>query len=322
MHSSSLKVTLKPFVNLLCLDYCQIILEYRVNYYFLLLLNLIKGLPMSDIENALRAIARGAEALIPLDELKKKLESGRQLTIKLVMDPTAPDIHLGHTVIRNKLRTFQKLGHKIVLITGDFTAAIGDPSGKNATRPELPREQIIENAKTYAEQAFKILDKDLTEIRYNSEWCEKLGAAGTIKLASKLTVARMLERDDFSKRFASKQPIAIHEFLYPLFQGYDSVAIKADVELGGTDQKFNLLRSTFIQYKQKIYSVMDLMQDIIARAKANKQRIVLPEGTEERTLKAADRLVADGVADIILIGNPDEIHKLAAEFGLTHIDQT
>ena len=202
---------------------------------------------MSDIEKELREIARGAEEIIPLDELKKKLESGRQLTIKLGMDPTAPDIHLGHTVILNKLRTFQKLGHKIVLIIGDFTASIGDPSGKNATRPELPREQIIENAKTYAEQAFKILDKDLTEIRYNSEWCEKLGAAGTIKLASKLTVARMLERDDFSKRFASQQPIAIHEFLYPLFQGYDSVAIKSDVELGGTDQKFNLLMGRELQ---------------------------------------------------------------------------
>lgn len=202
---------------------------------------------MSDIEKALREIARGAEEIIPLDELKKKLESGRQLTIKLGMDPTAPDIHLGHTVILNKLRTFQKLGHKIVLIIGDFTASIGDPSGKNATRPELPREQIIENAKTYAEQAFKILDKDLTEIRYNSEWCEKLGAAGTIKLASKLTVARMLERDDFSKRFNSQQPIAIHEFLYPLFQGYDSVAIKSDVELGGTDQKFNLLMGRELQ---------------------------------------------------------------------------
>lgn len=202
---------------------------------------------MSDIENALREISRGAEEIIPLEELKKKLESGRQLVIKLGMDPTAPDIHLGHTVILNKLRTFQKLGHKIVLIIGDFTASIGDPSGKNATRPELPREQIIENAKTYAEQAFKILDKDLTEIRYNSEWAEKLGAAGTIKLASKLTVARMLERDDFSKRFASKQPIAIHEFLYPLFQGYDSVAIKSDVELGGTDQKFNLLMGRELQ---------------------------------------------------------------------------
>ena len=202
---------------------------------------------MSNIEMALKEIARGAEEIIPMDELKKKLESGRQLTIKLGMDPTAPDIHLGHTVILNKLRTFQKLGHKIVLIIGDFTAAIGDPSGKNATRPELPREQILINAKTYAEQAFKILDPELTEIRYNSEWCNKLGPAGTIKLASKLTVARMLERDDFSKRYAANQPIAIHEFLYPLFQGYDSVAIKSDVELGGTDQKFNLLMGRELQ---------------------------------------------------------------------------
>ena len=202
---------------------------------------------MADIESMLREIARGAEEIIPLDELKKKLESGRQLTIKLGMDPTAPDIHLWHTVILNKLRTFQKMGHKIVLIIGDFTASIGDPSGKNATRPELPRDKIEENARTYKEQVFKILDPALTEIRYNSEWAEKLGSAGTIRLASKLTVARMLERDDFSKRFASRQPIAIHEFLYPLFQGYDSVAIKADVELGGTDQKFNLLMGRELQ---------------------------------------------------------------------------
>lgn len=202
---------------------------------------------MADIEQALREIARGAEEIIPLDELKKKLESGRQLVIKLGMDPTAPDIHLGHTVILNKLRTFQKLGHKIVLIIGDFTASIGDPSGKNATRPELPREKIEENAQTYKDQVFKILDPALTEIRYNSEWADKLGSAGTIRLAAKLTVARMLERDDFSKRFAEKRPIAIHEFLYPLFQGYDSVAIKSDVELGGTDQKFNLLMGRELQ---------------------------------------------------------------------------
>ena len=202
---------------------------------------------MPDIEKALEEIARGAEEIIPLEELRKKLQSGRQLTVKLGMDPTAPDIHLGHTVILNKLRTFQKLGHRVVLIIGDFTASIGDPSGKNATRPQLSRDQIVANAKTYAEQVFKILDPKLTEIRYNSEWSEKLGAAGTIRLASKLTVARMLERDDFSKRFAANQPIAIHEFLYPLFQGYDSVAIKADIELGGTDQKFNLLMGRELQ---------------------------------------------------------------------------
>ncbi len=202
---------------------------------------------MVDVETQLREIARGAEEIIPLDELKKKLESGKQLVIKLGMDPTAPDIHLGHTVILNKLRTFQKFGHKIVLIIGDFTASIGDPSGKNATRPELSREQIEVNAATYKEQVFKILDPELTEVRYNSEWCNALGAIGTIRLASKLTVARMLERDDFSKRFSSQQPIAIHEFLYPLFQGYDSVALKSDVELGGTDQKFNLLMGRELQ---------------------------------------------------------------------------
>lgn len=202
---------------------------------------------MTDIESAMREITRGAEEIIPLEELRKKLESGRQLTVKLGMDPTAPDIHLGHTVILNKLRTFQKLGHKIVLIIGDFTASIGDPSGKNSTRPVLSRQAIEANAKTYADQVFRILDPKLTEIRYNSEWSEKLGAAGTIRLAAKLTVARMLERDDFSKRFAARQPIAIHEFLYPLFQGYDSVAIKADIELGGTDQKFNLLMGRELQ---------------------------------------------------------------------------
>lgn len=202
---------------------------------------------MVSVDEALREIARGAQEIIPLDELKKKLESGRQLIIKLGMDPTAPDIHLGHTVILNKLRTFQNLGHKVILIIGDFTASVGDPSGKNSTRPQLSREQIMINAKTYAEQAFKVLDPEKTEIRYNSEWLGKLGAEGMIRLASKLTVARMLERDDFTKRYQSGQPIAIHEFLYPLLQGYDSVALKSDVELGGTDQKFNLLMGRELQ---------------------------------------------------------------------------
>lgn len=202
---------------------------------------------MAEVDAALREILRGVQEIIPLEELKQKLASGRQLIIKLGMDPTAPDIHLGHTVILNKLRTFQNLGHKVVLLIGDFTASVGDPSGKNATRPQLSDEQIIENAKTYADQAFKILDREKTEIRYNSEWLSKLGAKGVIKLAAKLTVARMLERDDFTKRYTSGQPIAIHEFLYPLFQGYDSVALKADIELGGTDQKFNLLMGRELQ---------------------------------------------------------------------------
>lgn len=202
---------------------------------------------MADTEQALREITRGAQEIIPLDELRKKLESGRQLLVKLGMDPTAPDIHLGHTVILNKLRTFQDLGHKVALIIGDFTALVGDPSGKNATRPQLSFEEIVENAKTYTDQAFKVLDPDKTEIMYNSKWLDGLGARGVISLASKLTVARMLEREDFTKRFQQNQPIAIHEFLYPLFQGYDSVAIKCDIELGGTDQKFNLLMGRELQ---------------------------------------------------------------------------
>lgn len=202
---------------------------------------------MADTEQALREITRGAQEIIPLDELRKKLESGRQLLVKLGMDPTAPDIHLGHTVILNKLRTFQDLGHKVALIIGDFTALVGDPSGKNATRPQLSFEEIVENAKTYTDQAFKVLDPEKTEIMYNSKWLDGLGARGVISLASKLTVARMLEREDFTKRFQQNQPIAIHEFLYPLFQGYDSVAIKCDIELGGTDQKFNLLMGRELQ---------------------------------------------------------------------------
>ena len=165
---------------------------------------------MADVDAALREITRGTAEIIPLEELKQKLSSGRQLTVKLGMDPTAPDIHLGHTVILNKLRAFQDLGHKVVLIIGDFTASVGDPTGKNATRPQLSREQIMENAKTYAVQAFKILDKDKTEIRYNSEWLSRLGAEGMIRLAAKLTVARMLERDDFTKRYQAGQPIAFH----------------------------------------------------------------------------------------------------------------
>ena len=218
---------------------------------------------MIDVEKALREIARGAQEIIPIEELKTKLSSGRQLIIKLGMDPTAPDIHLGHTVILNKLRTFQELGHKVILIIGDFTAAVGDPSGKNTTRPQLSREKILENAQTYATQAFKILDKEKTEIRYNSEWLSKLGTDGTIALASKLTVARMLEREDFTKRFQGGIPIAIHEFLYPLFQGYDSVALKADVELGGTDQKFNLLMGRELQKDAGIEPQCVLMMPLL-----------------------------------------------------------
>ncbi|MDA9044383.1 tyrosine--tRNA ligase [Gammaproteobacteria bacterium] len=191
--------------------------------------------------DAISIIKRGTDEILTEADLKKKLDSGKQLTIKAGFDPTAPDLHLGHTVLINKLRHFQDLGHKVVFLIGDFTGQIGDPSGKNKTRPTLTKEEVAENAKTYEQQVFKILKKELTEVRFNSEWCKDLGAEGLIGLASRYNVARMLERDDFNKRYSSNQSIAIHEFLYPLVQGYDSVALEADVECGGTDQKFNLL---------------------------------------------------------------------------------
>jgi tyrosyl-tRNA synthetase len=193
------------------------------------------------MDEALSIIKRGTDEILTESDLKNKLESGKQLIIKAGFDPTAPDLHLGHTVLLNKLRHFQDLGHKVIFLIGDFTGQIGDPSGKNKTRPTLDAEELIENAKTYEKQVFKILKKELTEVRFNSEWCNDLGAAGLIGLASKYNVARMLERDDFNKRYNSNQSIAVHEFLYPLVQGYDSVALNADVECGGTDQKFNLL---------------------------------------------------------------------------------
>ena len=193
------------------------------------------------MKEALKLINRGTDEILTESDLKKKLDSGKQLIIKAGFDPTAPELHLGHTVLLNKLRHFQDLGHRVVFLIGDFTGRIGDPSGTNKTRPTLDAKDLEENAKTYEKQVFKILKKDLTDVRFNSEWCEKLGADGLIRLAAKYNVARMLERDDFSKRFSENKSIAIHEFLYPLVQGYDSVALKADVELGGTDQKFNLL---------------------------------------------------------------------------------
>ncbi|MGA8048873.1 MAG: tyrosine--tRNA ligase [Burkholderiales bacterium] len=196
---------------------------------------------VTPLAQALELIRRGADELLVEEELAKKLSTGRRLRVKLGLDPTAPDLHLGHTVVINKLRHFQVLGHQVQFLIGDFTGMIGDPTGKNQTRPPLSREEILRNAATYREQVFKILDPEKTEILFNSTWSDKLGAEGIIRLAARYTVARMLERDDFGKRFRANQPIAVHEFLYPLMQGYDSVAMKADVELGGTDQKFNLL---------------------------------------------------------------------------------
>lgn len=196
---------------------------------------------------AFEQIARGTEEILLADELKEKLASGKPLIIKAGFDPTAPDLHLGHTVLINKLRVFQDLGHQVVFLIGDFTGMIGDPTGKNVTRKPLSRDDVLANAETYKDQVFKILDPAKTVIRFNSEWMNELGAAGMIKLAARQTVARMLERDDFKKRYAAEQPIAIHEFLYPLVQGWDSVALKADIELGGTDQRFNLLMGRELQ---------------------------------------------------------------------------
>jgi tyrosyl-tRNA synthetase len=196
---------------------------------------------MADVSEALARIKRGCDELIVEEELVRKLKTGRVLRIKLGLDPTAPDLHLGHTVVINKLRHFQDLGHQVQFLIGDFTGMIGDPTGKNQTRPPLSREQILENAKSYRAQMSKILDPEKTQVLFNSEWSDKLGAEGMIRLASRYTLARLLERDDFSRRYKTGQPIAVHELLYPLMQGYDSVAMKADVELGGSDQKFNLL---------------------------------------------------------------------------------
>lgn len=199
------------------------------------------------LEQTLDIIRRGTDEIILEDDLRRKLALGRPLRIKAGFDPTAPDLHFGHTVLINKLRQFQDLGHQIIFLIGDFTGMIGDPSGKSATRPPLTREQVEANAATYKAQVFKILDPARTEIRFNSEWLHDLGVAGMIKLAGQYTVARMLERDDFEKRYKSGQPIAIHEFLYPLIQGYDSVALEADIEFGGTDQRFNLLMGRTLQ---------------------------------------------------------------------------
>lgn len=202
---------------------------------------------VTSVADSITLLQRGADEVLKPDELEARLTLGRPLRIKAGFDPTAPDLHLGHTVLLNKMRQFQDLGHQVIFLIGDFTGMIGDPSGKNITRKPLSREDVLANAETYAAQVFKVLDKDRTEVRFNSEWFGKMSAADMIRLAGQHTVARMLERDDFAKRYAAQQSIAIHEFLYPLVQGYDSVALQADVELGGTDQKFNLLMGRGLQ---------------------------------------------------------------------------
>ena len=218
---------------------------------------------MISVEDAMQQIKRGADEVLVESELRTKLGRGKPLNIKAGFDPTAPDLHLGHTVLINKMRQFQELGHHIMFLIGDFTGMIGDPSGKSATRPALTTEEIQQNARSYKEQVFKILDPDLTEICFNSTWHGKMSSTDMIKLASRHTVARMLERDDFSKRFKNNQPISIHEFLYPLVQGYDSVAMKADVELGGTDQKFNLLVGRELQRSDGLEPQVTLTMPIL-----------------------------------------------------------
>jgi tyrosyl-tRNA synthetase len=229
---------------------------------------------MSPPAEAIQIIERGAHELIVKEELERKLASGRKLRVKLGLDPTAPDLHLGHTVVINKLRHFQDLGHQVQFLIGDFTGMIGDPTGKNQTRPPLTREEILRNAETYREQVFKILDPDRTQILFNSEWSDRLGAEGIIRLAAKYTVSQLLEREDFSRRFREEKPIALHELLYPLMQGYDSVAMKADVELGGTDQKFNLLVGRELQrsYGQEPQCIltMPLLEGLDGREKMSK----------------------------------------------------
>ncbi|NYF36865.1 tyrosine--tRNA ligase [Stenotrophomonas sp. JAI102] len=229
---------------------------------------------MSSIEEAIALIGRGADEILKSDELRQRLESGRPLRVKAGFDPTAPDLHLGHTVLLNKLRQFQDLGHQVIFLIGDFTGMIGDPSGKNVTRKPLTKEDVLANARTYEDQVFKVLDREKTEVRFNSEWFGRMAAADMIRLAGQHTVARMLERDDFAKRYAAQQSIALHEFLYPLVQGYDSVALEADVELGGTDQKFNLLMGRGLQehYGQKpqIVLTMPLLEGLDGVAKMSK----------------------------------------------------
>ncbi|MEO0953001.1 MAG: tyrosine--tRNA ligase, partial [Pseudomonadota bacterium] len=229
---------------------------------------------MTDAAAQLAELMRGTEEVLPEGALETRLAEGRPLVIKAGFDPTAPDLHLGHTVLINKMRQFQQFGHDVVFLIGDFTGLIGDPSGKNATRPPLSPEEIADNARTYETQIFKILDPDRTRIAFNSTWMNELGAAGMIRLAASHTVARMLERDDFSKRYAGGQPIAIHEFLYPLVQGYDSVALEADVELGGTDQKFNLLVGRQLQQdagqKPQVVLTMPLLEGLDGVQKMSK----------------------------------------------------
>jgi tyrosyl-tRNA synthetase len=293
---------------------------------------------MTDTKTELALIARGTDEITKLEELEERLELGRPLRVKVGFDPSAPDLHIGHTVVINKMRQFQDLGHTVIFLIGDFTGMIGDPTGKNATRKPLTPEQIQENAETYAKQVFKILDPDKTEVRFNSEWLNQLGADGMVRLAAKYTVARMLERDDFEQRYKNNQPIAIHEFLYPLAQGYDSVMLKCDVEMGGTDQKFNLHVGRHLQqhYKQppQVIITLPLLEGLdgvqkMSKSLGNYVGITEPPGeifgklmsiSDELMWRYFDLLsfrsnqeIADLKADIVGGRNPRDIKFLLCE---------
>ena len=280
---------------------------------------------MSDflsIDEQLALIERGTEAIYSKEDLIKKLQQNRPLRIKLGMDPTAPDLHLGHTVVLNKLRHFQDLGHDVLFLNGDYTATIGDPSGKNSTRPPLSREQVLQNAQTYAEQVFKILDKDKTTVMFNSDWFGNMNAGDMIALASQVTVSRMLERDDFAKRYANQTPISIHEFLYPLVQGYDSVAMKADVELGGTDQTFNVLMGRTLQgrydVEPQICITMPILEGLdgvqkMSKSLGNYIGINEPAGViYQKILSMPDTLIAR-YFELLSFKPMDEIEQLLQE---------
>ncbi|WP_407353100.1 tyrosine--tRNA ligase [Luteimonas sp. R10] len=279
--------------------------------------------PAASAQTAFELIARGADEILKAEELHARLRQDRPLRIKAGFDPTAPDLHLGHTVLLNKMRQFQDLGHTVIFLIGDFTGMIGDPSGKNATRKPLTREDVLANAETYAAQVFKVLDRERTEVRFNSEWFGKMDAADMIRLAAQHTVARMLERDDFAKRYAGQQPIAIHEFLYPLVQGFDSVALEADVELGGTDQKFNLLMGRGLQeahgQKPQVVLTMPLLEGLDGVQKMSKSLgnyIGIDEPAIDivnKTMKIGDALMWKWIELLSFEIGADEARRLRQE---------
>ena len=274
---------------------------------------------MSDLKKQLEIIKQGIEEIIGEDDLVQKLKDNKTLTIKVGFDPTAPDLHLGHTVILRKMRQFQDLGHKVIFLIGDFTGKIGDPSGKNKTRPPLTDEEIKANANTYAEQVFNVLDKDKTVIDFNSRWGDQMTAADMIKLSAQSTVARMIERDDFSKRYKNNQPISIHEFLYPLMQGQDSVELEADVELGGTDQKFNLLVGRDLQKNQGMspqtiitLPLLEGLDGIKKMSKSENNYIGITEDADQifgKTMSISDEIMFKWF-DLLSLQSTDEIKKI------------